>query len=1045
MDKKGAYVVGLSPSMFPRKKIWNGSSFFPCMCLVLTPKYVTKSVQVRHTSALGGGCKGAFFHRGIISFRGLKRLNPSAHPVAPLNCAKAAYSYFSGTSMKFEKQCIDPWENFVKQLETVLGSDALSSAGTEVVKGTEEEDASKDETYKGSETGEVELSREVHHAASSLESGPVNAGSLVSAAEANAPFLSSEFMRRTFFCTRLSECQIIASHFWHYFILEADRDENTAMERSRANEVHRVKRVLRWWEAVSRQIFLPMDVHEIEDFSLFLAEVMRFNYSEVSLLSKHHEAAEAEEKMIEDIQDWIVMHSPPVSAYSTDGTDSTMHNGRSVLPSSLAQESEGRKSKDDPLDTGVTKDTTHPTAIDPNEAISFPRLLGLLESYVRYHRGVPWGVRRSAAPSTSPSSHSSLLHESKEKASRGYYKRLYRVHPWHDMHCPEDSANQRPYVDALLWMLWGKKCRSGSRPAPPASIRGFRAPFERPKDHPFTTLDMCTQSGFAVDLLLKAGAEEVTAVDTCWLSTSNAEATYHEHMREKRSGGSGGKLRTIQADLLPAVKGSETNPRASTALSHRPLASTEAAANIYEDAARRRRRTAWELGHRLPSTSADTSSGSCSSLSSWGHQAHLVWYHPPVPSYVLPFRADSAAAATGWWRNVRKECSALPYPVPTVLPWIAFPTPMAHAHHSRRILHQLLDALTPTGEKGGRHVVLPGGFIMFMLPRTYHLHEEWMAALEKSSQPDQKESTNGSTAVMEGCLADSVLLHFDGTRSDNEIKKLSNSEGAFELIQFKRYPIPIADKTEAVWKFVVQTETVHRTGAKGSVTGGDRSTALSGQLESHFPSQWIDLVVYRRKDVPNNSPTIDSVPFTNTVQWEDTLEYDEYLPSRFPTHNHWIDQLPSYSYLEDDFLEENSLGQHYHSSRSSSVTLTPGSSAVHQGLPETNVLAHGPLSKEKIERQRANAGSFAGGLAVNRVPLAAWREDGEKATAAFQSIFREELRKKRRTKKFRHMALSSSRDQKEWYIDEKLIQSEAAKVELMNNIARFDFHQDFDH
>lgn len=262
----------------------------------------------------------------------------------------------------------------------------------------------------------------------------------------------------------------------------------------------------------------------------------------------------------------------------------------------------------------------------------------------------------------------------------------------------------------------------------------------------------------------------------------------------------------------------------------------------------------------------------------------------------------------------------------------------------------------------------------------------------------------------------------------------------------------------------------------------ERCHQLFSQWRASIPLQWVDLLVFKKKaatattggDSTSLHPSMRRgtgtgtavagsaelpPPYVAPVQWEDSLEYDEYLPAEFPTQHHWIDAVPTYSYLEDDFIPPG---------RRQRPLITGGdllpqpphrlSSVSH--LPEANVLAHGPLTVEKIRRVTVSSSPSSRLEKQNEidgdrgsedqedddaVPVSAWKADADAASAMFHTIFREELRKKRSHKKFRHMALSSSRDQQEWYIDEKLIKSEAAKVELMNQLARFDFQQNFDH
>lgn len=318
----------------------------------------------------------------------------------------------------------------------------------------------------------------------------------------------------------------------------------------------------------------------------------------------------------------------------------------------------------------------------------------------------------------------------------------------------------------------------------------------------------------------------------------------------------------------------------------------------------------------------------------------------------------------------------------------------------------------------------------------------------------------------------------------------------FELITFKRYPSPLdeegkyqerKEKAGARGRSGIATTTPsHWTWEClcGGVADGDR---ILSRWKANTPPQWVDLLIIRRKPHLASSSFDEhrtraeassrSYPFsaamqsTPVVQWEDTLEYDEYLPATLLTSYHWTDQLPTFSYLEDDFVDQRKISAIASPSMSAILGSCGSGSGEGDGMggtgstgasslarvPEGNVLAHGPMTMEKIMRAQA-ATPLRDGAAQkdvdnedpdeehHSVPISAWKPDADAAAAMFKLVFREELRRKRRTsKKFQRMALSSSRDQQEWYIDEKLVKSEAAKVDFMNQIARFDFQENRDH
>ncbi|CCW67644.1 unnamed protein product [Phytomonas sp. Hart1] len=152
---------------------------------------------------------------------------------------------------------------------------------------------------------------------------------------------------------------------------------------------------------------------------------------------------------------------------------------------------------------------------------------------------------------------------------------------------------------------------------------------------------------------------------------------------------------------------------------------------------------------------------------------------------------------------------------------------------------------------------------------------------------------------------------------------------------------------------------------------------------------------------------------TNTVRWKDSFEYMEYKPKGLPNSRyHWTDQVPSYSYLEDDFYDP-------------------------LGTQDRNYLAvgHSPILKREPEGVKATDTSVD---TCNPLSMHKNQNKGiSKAVDNFRSVFTEELRTNR-SSKLRKLAFSPL-EQQEWYIDEKLIRSEAAKVEFMNELTRWNF------
>ncbi|CCW60477.1 unnamed protein product [Phytomonas sp. EM1] len=149
------------------------------------------------------------------------------------------------------------------------------------------------------------------------------------------------------------------------------------------------------------------------------------------------------------------------------------------------------------------------------------------------------------------------------------------------------------------------------------------------------------------------------------------------------------------------------------------------------------------------------------------------------------------------------------------------------------------------------------------------------------------------------------------------------------------------------------------------------------------------------------------------VRWEDSFEYLEYKPKSFPgSKYHWTDLVPSYSYLENDFYDRS-------------------------GTQNLNFLAigHAPeIRREPEEMKSINSGV---GMLTSSPMSNDPNKRLSKAVDRFRSVFSEELRTKR-SSKLQKLAFSPL-EQQEWYIDEKLVRSEASKVEFMNELTRWNF------
>lgn len=162
------------------------------------------------------------------------------------------------------------------------------------------------------------------------------------------------------------------------------------------------------------------------------------------------------------------------------------------------------------------------------------------------------------------------------------------------------------------------------------------------------------------------------------------------------------------------------------------------------------------------------------------------------------------------------------------------------------------------------------------------------------------------------------------------------------------------------------------------------------------------------------------------VAWEDSFEYNEYRPrdtTTALTSTHWTNLMPTYSYLEPDFYDGSSAQKNFLAVGHQPSLLRTASSAGY-GVPS--------LPEE---------GDAGGDATATRETRDGVSTAAAHASMNFHTLFAQELRTRRRSK-LRKLALSPL-ERQEWYIDEKLIKSSGARVELMNELSKWDL-KDYD-
>ncbi|KAG5493785.1 hypothetical protein JKF63_01617 [Porcisia hertigi] len=748
-----------------------------------------------------------------------------------------------------------------------------------------------------------------------------------------------------------------------------------------------------WWGLVDRLVQLPAFAADVAQLLVETA------HSED--VQRGHGGAEFEETILSQWEEWVWSSAPRTApAPAARKTDA----GEDVLP------------------------------VSPTNIISFTQFSDLLHSYVRYHRGVRWGASRNSSDWASSGG---------AAAAAAYYRRRYFLHPWHGVHCPAGTTQQMPYVHILQWMLARK---DGSEQASSSAAELWERyhalePFQ-PSSSPFKALDVCCQSGYVLDLLIRAGAGVVVAADADPAALANTEATYHEYIRAGGGRHRNTLLYTRRCEGLPLPRERLTHSdkgRASSVL-RRGDPGAHVGAEVqstYASAAERRRWRAREEGRGYSGLTALSEEGALSGAKSSDTDGaagsfDLLYIHPPTSESLWPVATTEHfdLRKTMWWRKLNHDAQdegldasvLLPYLPCSAAPTLARHSPLATRSGLERVLNELRAdvmargvTLSPSGDEArcDGALLTDEGYAVFVLPRTYD--KNLLLRREMAGVP---------------CLADWVVAQLSGY---------------YDLILRRRYS---AHTTPSSTKVAHSSNAVENMllgvfrDAQRKVEGAASDVSAEWAAELQRISQvdmWHDVLVLRKNPKMVRqcaAQRINSLrqgtaaaaarerqrTATGAVQWEDSFEYNEYCPRGAAPHtsHHWTALVPTYSYLEKDFYDSPS--------------------ATH------NFLAVGhPVSAN-------SAGSEDLGMAGGSMPSATTAgqpiQEADGVTAASQlasvnhkTVFAEELRTRRRSK-LRKLALSPL-ERQEWYIDEKLIKSNAARLELLNEISKWDL-KDYD-
>ncbi|GET92107.1 hypothetical protein, conserved [Leishmania tarentolae] len=741
-----------------------------------------------------------------------------------------------------------------------------------------------------------------------------------------------------------------------------------------------------WWGLVERLVQLPVVATDMGQLLMETAHAEE--------VQGNHGSSELEEKAIEQWEEWVWSSVPR------------------TVPAPAAREA-------------VVRNDALPVA--PPDILSFTQFADLLYSYDRYRLGVRWGASRHSGDWASNGGAS---------AAAAYYRRRYFLHPWHGMHCPAGTALQMPYVHVLQWMLAQRGSRAEASPTATELWERHRAlePFQ-PSSSSFKALDVCCQSGYVLDLLIRAGAGVVVAADADPVALANAESTYHECMREGVGRNRNAVLYTRRCDGLPrpiVTRADLSSSNGSTSSApQKGGAGTHAGAEVEStsaSAAERRRRRAREEGRGYSGLAWPSEKRLLSGVESGEADAatgpfDVLYIHPPSAASVWPVETTERfnLRKTMWWRRLNESAEAegldttllLPYLPCTVAPALARHNPLA----TRSGLEQALDTLRADamersvatspydGEALRNSALLTNeGYVVLVLPRTYEA--------DLLLRPDMLEGPS---------LADWVVAQLDGYY-DLVLRRRCGTHASSLPNNPEHWPNGVNSMLLGIFRDVQQR-------VEGASTAASTQWGVELQRISR-EEMWNDVLVLRknkrmaRRFAARRTEGLKhgKVPTAGAVQWEDSFEYNEYYPRGAVPHtsHHWTALVPTYSGLEQDFYESPSAVRNF---------LAVGHPvSTHSAVPADYGVPGDVTAK--------SAAAPGHNQAMDGVT-----EASQLASANFHTVFAQELRTGRRSK-LRKLALSPL-ERQEWYIDEKLVKSSAANLALLNELSKWDL-KDYD-
>lgn len=560
-----------------------------------------------------------------------------------------------------------------------------------------------------------------------------------------------------------------------------------------------------------------------------------------------------------------------------------------------------------------------------SDSISFPTLLQLLSTFRRYRHGVRWGGSGGSG-------------------RRSHHHPSYLLHPLPHLYCPDGAAQQLPYVKVLQWMM--KRQRGG------AASEGFLEPFITPSSSGFTALDLHAQSGFGTDFLFTAGAAHVTACDADPVALLCTQQVVQERHP--------GSLTSSSPSFCVCTYPPEVTSSASCTTGARGDDGETLRSDTFALAAAQRRRqsTSWRPRQQQQhhSITATSSAAPAATL-----PVDVVFFHPPADfSYPFPFQPLALAALSADWKANFLAPAARGSPAYPPLTWLPVATTTTAAvSFSSQELHATLQSLS--------RWVKPSGYVLAVLPRLRRATAP-IPTLEADGVLGYEREDHSPAAEMVAALPPASWRLLYRQESAVETSSSSSSRLWSALLSY----LPRESSERQRW-----LQSPPRALRPVSRSRGGRDPSAQG----------LDVLVFRRQEpsfsVPSRAPAA-----AVELDWQETLQYDEYQHQSFPSQHHWLDVISQYGYLapqqQPDAADADDVA----------IGLPTGEP------PAGQVLSHGPTGVVGVSPRDPEDTS------LNRSTAAA-------ATISFYRT----LKEKRATRKFQRAALSDHREDEERYVN----------------------------